>query len=85
MLWWSGCLSQFWVSVCGYIPIYLAVYGPETKGSFGLEEKTKEVSGVRRTNFGGLWNVRSPIIDSHVMYIYVHNYYTLYYFYKLKK
>ena len=35
----SGGLSRFLVSVCGYIRIYLAVYGPENKGGFGLEKK----------------------------------------------
>ena len=29
------------MSVCGYIRIYLAVYGSEIIGGFGLEEKTK--------------------------------------------
>ena len=51
------------MSVGGYILIYLAVYGPETKGGFGLEGKTKAVCGVGRTNYGGLRNVRPPIID----------------------
>ena len=54
------------MSVCGYICIYLVVYGPETKGGFGLEEKsqkTKAVCGLGRTNYGGLRNVRPPIID----------------------
>ena len=41
------------------------VDGPESKGGFNLEEKTKEVCGVRRTNYGGLWNVRPPITDPH--------------------
>ena len=30
------------MSVCGYIRIHLAVYGPENTGGFSLEEKTKE-------------------------------------------
>ena len=50
----------------GYIRIYLAVQGPETKGGFGLEEKsqkTKAVCDLGRTNYGGLRNVRPPIID----------------------
>ena len=57
-------LSQFlsigWRVHC----IYLAVYGPETKGGFGLEEKTKAVCSLgRKTGYGGLRNVRPPVID----------------------
>ena len=51
------------MSVCGYIRIYLAVYGPENKGGFGLEGKKKAVCGVGRTNYGGLRKVRPPIIE----------------------
>ena len=54
------------MSICGYIRIYLAVYGPEIIGGFGFEEKsnkTKAVCGLRRTNYGSLRNVRPPIID----------------------
>ena len=54
------------MSVGRYIRIYLAVYGPEIIGGFGLEEKsqkTKAVCGLGRTNYGGLRNVRPPIID----------------------
>ena len=57
--------------VCGYIRIYLTVYGPDIIGGFGLEEKsqkTKAVCGLGRTNYGGLWNVRPPIIDSHLCF-----------------
>ena len=51
------------MSVCGYIHIYLAVYDPEIIGGFGLEGKPKAVCGLGRTNYGGLRNVRPPIID----------------------
>ena len=51
------------MSVSGYIRIYLAVYVPEDKGGFGLEEKTKAICGLGKTNYGSLWNVRPPIID----------------------
>ena len=51
--------------VCGYIHTYQAIYGPENKGSFCLEEKTKAVCILGRINYGGLWNVRPPIIDPH--------------------
>ena len=54
------------MSVGRYIRIDLAVYGPEIFGGFGLEEKrqqTKAVCGLGRTNYGGLRNVRPPIID----------------------
>ena len=54
------------MSVCGYIHIYLAVYGPEIIGGFSLEEKgqkTKVVCSLGRTNYGGLQNVQTPIID----------------------
>ena len=51
------------MSVCGYIRIYLPAYGSEDKGGFGLEDKTKAFSCLRRTNYGGLRNVRPPIID----------------------
>ena len=37
------------MSVWGYVRIYLAIYGPEIQGGFGLEEKTKEVCGLGRT------------------------------------
>ena len=46
--------------------LYLAVYGSEIIGGFGLEEEsqnTKVVCGLGRTNYGGLRNVRPPIID----------------------
>ena len=43
------------MSVCGYIRIYLAVYD---NGGFGLKRKP-----FGRTNYGGLRNVRLPIID----------------------
>ena len=66
----SGSLSHFLVLVGGYIHIYLVVYGPEIIGSLGLEEKsqniknkTKAVCGLGRTNYGGLRNVRPPVID----------------------
>ena len=49
--------------VCGYIRIYLVVYGPEIIGGFGLEKKTKAVCGLERTNYGCLRNARPPIID----------------------
>ena len=49
------------MSVCGYIRIYLGVYGPENNGGFGLEEKTKEVCSIARTNYGGFLNVRPTI------------------------
>lgn len=39
------------------------VYGPEIIGDFGLEEKTKAVCWLGRTNYGGLWNVHPLIID----------------------
>ena len=61
VLWHSGGLSHFLMSVFGYIRIYLAVYGPENKGGFGLEEKTKEVCGLGRTNYAGLQNVPSSL------------------------
>ena len=51
-------------SVGGYIRIYLVVYGPENKGDFGFEGKPKAICGLGRTNYGGLWNVRPPIIDT---------------------
>ena len=35
------------MSVCGYIRIYLAVYGQEIIGGFDLEEKAKNEGGVR--------------------------------------
>ena len=50
----------------GYIRIYLAVYGPEIIGGFVLDEKSQKanaVIGLGRTNYGGLRNVRPPIID----------------------
>ena len=50
------------MSVSGYIRIYRAVYGPENKGGFGLEEKTKEVCGLGRLNNGGMCD-RSALID----------------------
>ena len=59
------------MGVCGYIRIYLAVYGPEIIGSFGLEgksQKTKAVCGLGRINYGGLRNVRPPIIDPPVSF-----------------
>ena len=45
----SGGLSQFLVSVCGYIRICLAVYGSELIGGFGVEEKSQKQgeSGLR--------------------------------------
>ena len=53
--------------VGGYIRIYLAVYGPEIIGGFGLEEKsrekTKAIYSLGRTDYGGLLNVRPAIID----------------------
>ena len=55
------------MSVCWYIRIYLAVYGPEIIGGFGLEEKSqkaKTVCDLGRTNYGGLRNVRPPLIDA---------------------
>ena len=58
--------SFFSVGLRVYILIYLAVYGPEIIGGFVVEEKcqkTKAVCGPRRTNYGGLRNVRSPLID----------------------
>ena len=54
------------MSVGGYNCIYLAVYVPEIINSFGHEEtsqKMKEVCGLGRRNYGGLRNVRPPIID----------------------
>ena len=55
------------MSICGYIRIYLAVYGQEIIGGFGLEEKskkkTKVVCGLGRTIYDGLRNVGPPIID----------------------
>ena len=46
------------------IRIYLAVYGPEIIGGFGLDEKkvkkTKAVCGLGRKNY-----VQPPIIDAH--------------------
>ena len=62
----AGGLSNFRVSVCGYIRVYLAIYGPEINGGFGLEgksEKPKAVCGLARTNYGGLRNMRPPTID----------------------
>ena len=41
----------------------MAVHGPEIKRGFGLEENTKAVWGLGGTHYGGLQNVRSPIID----------------------
>ena len=52
------------MSVSEYIRIYLAVYGPEIIGGFGLEEKsqkTKAVFGLGRTKYGGLRNERPTI------------------------
>ena len=49
------------MSVCGYIRIYLAVYGPEIIGGFGQNKKA--VCGLRKRNYGGLRNMRPPIID----------------------
>ena len=49
--------------VGGHIRIYLAVYGPEIIGGFGLEKKSKKaktVCGLERTNYEGLRNVRPP-------------------------
>ena len=51
------------MSVCGYIGIYLAVYCPETKGGFGLEEKVKVFCSLGRTKCGVLRNVLPPIVD----------------------
>ena len=59
----AGGFNHSVVSVCGYISFYLAVYGPEIIGGFGLEGETKAVCGLGRTNYGGLQNVRPPIID----------------------
>ena len=42
---------------------YVAVHGPEIKRGFGLEENTKAGWGLGGTHYGGLQNVRSPIID----------------------
>ena len=50
----------------GNFVFYLAVYGPEIIGGFGLEEKSqkaKYVCGLGRRNYGGLRNVWPPIID----------------------
>ena len=47
ILWRSGGLSHFWVSVCGYIRIYLAVYVPEIIDGFGLEEKSQKTKAVQ--------------------------------------
>ena len=55
--------QPFLVSVCRCIRIYLVAYGPEIKGDFALEGKTEAVCGLGRTNYGGLRNVRPPIID----------------------
>ena len=41
--------------------MYLAVYGPEIIGGFGLDEKNeKAVCGLGRTNYDGLRNMRPP-------------------------
>ena len=48
------------MSVGGYIHIYLAVYGPEIIGGFGLEEKsqkTKAVCSLLEEDFYSLRNV----------------------------
>ena len=42
MLWRSGGLSTISMSVCVYIRIYLAVYGPEIIDGFVLEEKSQK-------------------------------------------
>ena len=46
------------MSVCGYICIYLAVYGPENKGDFGLEKRKRKPFAEQ--------NLRPPIIDPYV-------------------
>ena len=38
--------KQFLSGGCGYIHIYLVVYGPEIIGGFSLLEKTTEVCGL---------------------------------------
>ena len=53
MLWRSGGLSTISMSVCGYIRIYLAVYGPEIIDGFVLEEKVK--------NGNGLWSRKNKL------------------------
>ena len=63
VLWRSGGLSHFLVSVYGYIRIYLVVYGPEIIGGFGLEEKSqkvKAVCGLGRTNRWRLAECATP-------------------------
>ena len=59
------------MTVCGYIRIYLAVYGPEIIGGYGLDEKKNESSlmsrNTGRTNYNSLRNVRPPTIDPHAM------------------
>ena len=65
----SGGLSQFGVSICGYIHIYLAVHSPEIIGGFNLEGKSPKLKAVcgltYSTNYGSLWNVRPSILDLH--------------------
>ena len=75
---YSGGLSHFLVSVCGYIHIFLVVYDPEIIGGFILEEKskkkkTKAVCSLERTNYGSFQNVQPPIIDPLCTYEYVGN------------
>ena len=41
--------------VCGYIGIYLAVYGPEIIGGFGHEEKSQKNESVLWSRKNKLW------------------------------
>ena len=54
------------MSVGRYIRIYLAVDGPEIISGYGLEEKSQKRKAfcfLGRTNYGGLRNVRLPVLD----------------------
>ena len=55
IFWWFKPFLGIGLRV--YNRIYLAAYGPENKGGFGLEKRTKTVCGLGRTNYGSLRNV----------------------------
>ena len=60
ILWRSGGFVILECQFGGTVRIYLAVYGPKIIGGFGLEEITKAVCGLGRTNYGSLRSVRPP-------------------------